>query len=112
LEKNETNRLRAIADARLEIDDAQQSDRVPSPSRTDPPSRTERLVWTSAVALLGVALVGLGVWSIRPLAAPPEVRFDITTPEAANQFLVIMSFTNPTLDPKRPGGLAPLIWTA
>ncbi len=43
LEKNETNRLRAIADARLEIDDAHQPDRDPEHARTAPQSRTERL---------------------------------------------------------------------
>src|SRR5207245_6983848 len=42
----------------------------------------------SAVALLGVAVVGLGVLSTRRAAAPPEVRFDITTPEAADPFVL------------------------
>jgi len=45
LEKDETNRLRAIADARLEIDEAQQPDRDVAHSRTPTHSRTERLVW-------------------------------------------------------------------
>ena len=88
LEKNETNRLRAIADARLEIDDAQQPDRDPAHSRTAPRSRTERLAWASLVALLGVAALAWGVWSRRRVPAPPEVRFDIATPEVADPFLL------------------------
>ncbi len=83
LEKNETNRLRAIADARLEIDDAQQSNRDAAPSRTAPQSRTERFVWASVVAFLSFVVLAFGVWSNRRLPAPPEVRFDITTPEVA-----------------------------
>src|SRR2546426_779339 len=81
LEKDETNRLRAIADARLEIDEAQQPDRDVAHSRTPTHSRTERLVWASVVAFLSLVLLALGVWSSRRLVAPPEVRFDITTPE-------------------------------
>ena len=83
LQKNLTNRLRAMADARLEIDEAQQPDGSAAHSPPAPQSRTERLVWASVVALLGVVMVGLGVWSRRPVPAPPEVRFDITTPEVA-----------------------------
>ncbi len=75
LEKNETNRLRAIADARLEIDDAQQSNRDAAPSRTAPQSRTERFVWASVVAFLSFVVLAFGVWSNRRLPAPPEVRF-------------------------------------
>jgi eukaryotic-like serine/threonine-protein kinase len=40
------------------------------------------------VALLGVAVLALGVWASRPLSAPPEVRFDITTPEVAEPFFL------------------------
>ena len=83
LEKNESNRLRAIADARLEIDEAQQG-RDPAPLRTPTQSRTQWLVWASVVALLGAAVLVLGVWSSRRLPAPPEVRFDIITPEVAD----------------------------
>ena len=81
LEKDPKRRLRAIADARLEIDEAQQPD--PAHSHTPAPSRSRWLAWTSAVALLGVVALAWGVWSSRPVPAPPEVRFDITTPEVA-----------------------------
>jgi serine/threonine protein kinase len=84
LEKNEANRLRAIADARLEIDDAERSDRDPAHSRTATQSRTNWLVWASVVTLLGLVVLVLGVRSSRRLPALPEVRFDITTPEVAD----------------------------
>ncbi len=86
LEKDPKRRLRAIADARLEIDEAQQPD--PAHSHTPAPSRSRWLAWTSAVALLGVVALAWGVWSSRPVPASPEVRFDITTPEAADPFLL------------------------
>jgi eukaryotic-like serine/threonine-protein kinase len=88
LEKNEANRLRAIADARLEIDDAQRSDRDPAHSRTATQSRTNWLVWATVVTLLGVVVLVLGVRSSRRLPALPEVRFDITTPEVADPFFL------------------------
>src|SRR5207247_9360277 len=69
------------ADARLEIDEAQQPDRDVAHSRTPTHSRTERLVWASVVAFLSLVLLALGEWSSRRLVAPPEVRFDSTTPE-------------------------------
>ncbi len=88
LQKNERHRLHAIADARLEIEDAEHPDRSALQSPIVPRSRTERLAWASAVLLLGAAVLALGVRSSRPVPAPPEVRFDITTPEAADPFLL------------------------
>ena len=88
LQKNERNRLHAIADARLEIEEAEHPDRSVLQSPVVPRSRAERLAWASAVLLLGAAVLALGVWSSRPVPPPPEVRFDITTPEAADPFLL------------------------
>jgi hypothetical protein len=80
LQKNPAHRLRAMADARLEIDEAQ----TPDGSVAAPPrSRSERLAWASITALLGVAVLTFAMWSRRPITGPPEVRFDITTPEVA-----------------------------
>ena len=81
LQRNQTNRLRAMADARLEIDEARQPDGSVAPSPAVPRFRTERLAWASMVAVLGVAVLGLGVWSRPAVPAPPEVQFDITTGE-------------------------------
>ncbi len=88
LQKNQANRLHTLADARLEIDDAERPDPSAVHSPVVPRSRTERLAWASAVLLLGAAVLALGVWSSRPVPAPPEVRFDIATPEAADPFLL------------------------
>ena len=87
LQKSETNRLLAMADARLEIDEAQQPDAVATAPRTAPRSRTERLAWASVVALLGLVAVGSSLWDTRRTAAPPEVRFDITPDVADPLFL-------------------------
>ncbi|PYS32189.1 MAG: hypothetical protein DMG14_35185 [Acidobacteria bacterium] len=76
LQKNQTNRLRAMADARLDIDEAQQLDGSAAHSPAMPRSRIERLAWASIVALLGVAVLALGVWPRRRVPAPAEVRFD------------------------------------
>ena len=43
------------------------------------PRRTEWLAW-SAVAVLAVAALGLGAWSMRPRPVPNEVRVEINTP--------------------------------
>jgi eukaryotic-like serine/threonine-protein kinase len=86
LEKDPKRRLRSIADAGLEIDEAQQPD--PAHSYPRAPSRSRWLAWTSAVALLGVVALAWGVWSNRPVPALPEIRFDITTPEVADPFLL------------------------
>jgi eukaryotic-like serine/threonine-protein kinase len=84
LQKNPAHRLRAMADARLEIDEAQTPDgSVAAPSTAVPRSRSERLAWASITALLGVAVLTFAMWSRRPITGPPEVRFDITTPEVA-----------------------------
>jgi hypothetical protein len=84
LDKNEANRMRAISDARLEIDDAQQPDRDPAHTRPQTQSRTKWLAWASVVVLLGIIVLILGVNSTRRFPAAPEVRFDIATPEVAS----------------------------
>jgi Tol biopolymer transport system component len=83
LEKDDKRRLRDIADARLEIDEARGELAAPRPAAT-PARRTERLAWGSAVAVLAVLVVAIGVWAIRPAPARPEVRFDITTPPVSD----------------------------
>ena len=41
-------------------------------------------MWASVVALLSLVVLALTVWTNRRHPAPPEVRFDITTPEVAD----------------------------
>jgi Tol biopolymer transport system component len=82
LQKDAATRLHAIADARLEIDEALQPNRAVAPARAPLP-RVERLAWVSIVAVLALAAAGLYVWATRPVPVPAEVRFDIATPDLA-----------------------------
>ena len=80
LQKDAATRLHAIADARLEIDEALQPNRVVPPARA-PLARVERLR-VSLVAILG-PVAAASTWARRPAPVPPEVRFDIATPDLA-----------------------------
>ena len=81
LEKDDKRRLRDIADARLELDEAGAESQAPRPA-TLPFRRAERLVWGAAVGVLALLAAAIGVWATRPALPPPEVRFDIITPTA------------------------------
>ena len=78
LEKDSRRRLRDIGDARLELD-ARAESAVSGPIDTAS-RRRERIVWTTAVAVLSLAALGLGAWAIRPPPASAEVRLTIETP--------------------------------
>jgi hypothetical protein len=88
LQKSQTVRLHAIADARLEIDDAHQPDVDAPQSRTPSRFQKERLAWAGAVALLGLVVAGLAMLTSRRPSAPSEIRFDVATPEVADPFLL------------------------
>jgi Tol biopolymer transport system component len=76
LRKDPKQRLHAVADARIEIEDAQNE---PNASRPTTVGRMERLVWTAAVALLALVVAGTIVW-YRPAPSIPETRLEIATP--------------------------------
>ena len=63
---------------------ASSSMRVPNQTVSGPIAtasrRRERIVWTTAVAVLSLAALGLGAWAIRPPPASAEVRLTIETP--------------------------------
>jgi len=77
LEKDSRRRLRDIGDARLELDARAESVSGPTDAAS---RRSERIVWTAAVAVLLLAALGLGAWAIRPPPASAEVRLTIETP--------------------------------
>ena len=77
LEKDHKRRLRDIGDARLELNAHAES--VSGPIDTAS-RRRERIVWTTAVAALLLAALGLGAWALRPPPAAAEVRLTIETP--------------------------------
>ena len=87
LAKDAAQRLHDIADARLEIDDAQQSEGEPAQSAPTR-SRTALVAWAVAAACVVLAAVALPLRSARPAAAPEEVRFDISTPEGSDPLLL------------------------
>jgi serine/threonine protein kinase len=90
LQKNASVRLRALGDARLEIDDAANRDTRSAPSSSGSTFRRERMAWTAAVIVLSLVALGAGwlAWS-RPAATPPaEVRFDMTNADVVDPFLL------------------------
>jgi eukaryotic-like serine/threonine-protein kinase len=77
--KDRGKRLADVADARLELADAQAG----SPRDGEGPRSTsrlrERLAWAAALAILAVAAAVLGARG-RPTPEAPEMRVEITTP--------------------------------
>src|SRR5688572_20913357 len=90
LERNPRRRLHDIADARIEIEDAENNPEVsPAPARA---SRNRRRVLGVAAVVLTVAFAAmLGAWLRRP-AQPPALRVvDILTPRTADTFSFALS---------------------
>jgi serine/threonine protein kinase len=91
LQKDRSRRLHHVADARIEIDEARSD-----PSSTDAPASrraSARWPWTAAGAL-GVIALGLGVAlavALRPSAAAPEMRIEITTPPSPDPVFLAIS---------------------
>jgi Tol biopolymer transport system component len=89
LQKDVRERLPEIGTARLEIRDAQTQaaegavQEVTGSSRRSDLSRRAWLAWVSAVVLLAVVAVALGLLYWRQSAAPagPEMRVEISTPQ-------------------------------
>jgi Tol biopolymer transport system component/tRNA A-37 threonylcarbamoyl transferase component Bud32 len=81
LQKDRARRVHHIADARIEIDEA-----LAGPAADETPTvrrGSNARAMTAAAAVLGAVVLGLAialVWALRPAAAAPEMRVDITTP--------------------------------
>jgi Tol biopolymer transport system component len=80
LYKDRKRRLRDIADAALEFDDAGVDSDAPASIAQPGARRRERLAWASAVAILGLSAGAAAIWAIRPMPRPPEMRLEISTP--------------------------------
>jgi serine/threonine protein kinase len=82
LEKDAGERLHDIADARLELTDALRGEPdIEAPPRQNAMHWKKRVAWAAASAasiLIAGALAAW--WALRPATAPPEMRFEITTP--------------------------------
>jgi eukaryotic-like serine/threonine-protein kinase len=96
LEKDPRRRLRDIADARMDLDDATDPMAGPAPAGA---RRGSRMAWTAAAVCAAVAL-GLGIRHLRtaPAAAAPPVRFSISSPPNATLTANTHAFV-PTLSP-------------
>jgi eukaryotic-like serine/threonine-protein kinase len=81
LQKDPQRRLRDIADARIEIDEAQTETPVNPDAAGTPSRRWERVGWMSAVAILGLLVVAGILAGRRPGSdIVPETRLEIATP--------------------------------
>jgi eukaryotic-like serine/threonine-protein kinase len=91
LEKDRRRRLADIRDARLDLEDPRsvQTTIVPPPAST---RRRERLMWAAALTLAVVAAAMLSRGNSRsPVAPPPEMRVEITTPPTTDQVSLALS---------------------
>jgi hypothetical protein len=83
LQKDRSRRLRAIADARFQIEEALSEPPAGATRQaaTAVGTRRERLMWVAAIALTATSATALGAWAFR-LTPPdaPEVRLQIVTP--------------------------------
>ncbi len=97
LQKNRTDRLRDIGDARLEIADAAHADPdvIGKPTRGADRSR-ERLAWVAAIAGLTVAFAA-SLMLARPVPVASEMRVDIATPPTGTPQSVAISPDGGTL---------------
>ncbi len=84
LQKDDKVRLRDIADARLEIDEARSESPSPDSAATPPLRRTERLAWLAAVGALALVAAAMAAWAVRPTPPPPEVQLEINTPPVSD----------------------------
>ena len=88
LAKDPRERLHDIADARLEIDEAQREPSAVADRAT--PRRGERLTWIAALTVVSLTVVVLGVvLATRSVPSAPEMRFEITTPPSADASLAL-----------------------
>jgi Tol biopolymer transport system component len=82
LQKDRSRRLRAIADARFQIEEALNEPQAIGALPVAATRKTrERLMWAATMVVTAVAATALGAWAFRvtPLNAP-EVRLQIVTP--------------------------------
>jgi len=83
LQKDLKIRLRDIADARLEIDDARSEPRSADPGAA-PLRRRERLAWMAGVGVLSLVAAAVAAWALRPTTPPSEVHLEINTPPVSD----------------------------
>jgi serine/threonine protein kinase len=78
--KDPKRRLHDIADARIEIEEAQREPQGDAPALQSAFRRRERVVLFAALSLLTLIAAGMGVLALRPPPPAPEMRLEINTP--------------------------------
>jgi Tol biopolymer transport system component len=96
LHKDRNRRLQHIADARIEIDDAENEAQVPEQQVASPGSaQGRRLPWIpmilTSVASVILAIAVISYWRDRRPAETPEMRVDIVTPATADSVSLAIS---------------------
>ena len=91
LQKERKLRLRDIADARLEIDEARSGPQRDAHVVRNASRRGERLAWMSALALVALIAAAAIAWAVRPLPSAPEMRVEITTPPTSDPISLAIS---------------------
>jgi serine/threonine protein kinase len=80
LQKDRRLRLRDIADARFLLEDASTAAPFDSGAASAPLLRRQSLMWPLIAVSATVAAIAAIGWSLRPIASPPEIRLEVTTP--------------------------------
>jgi serine/threonine protein kinase/Tol biopolymer transport system component len=91
LQKDRTDRLRDIGDARIEIRDAQSKTDSEAIARGGDRGSRQRIVLTASLALVALIAVVAIVWRFQPEPGAPEVRLDINTPQTSAPASVAIS---------------------
>ena len=89
LQKDQRLRLRDIRDVRLELGEVHSA--TPDKDRVvgAPSGRGERLAWASALGLVALIAVMLGVRALRPTPIAPETHLEISSPPTRDATLAI-----------------------
>jgi Tol biopolymer transport system component len=93
LQKDPSRRLHHVADARIELEEAQADAGAPMDGATRKRPASPRWAWVAMIAL-GLLAVGLSValaLALRPVAAPPEMRVEINTPPSTDPIYLAIS---------------------
>ena len=109
LARDPKRRLHDIADARLDLADLTLEEaHTPAAAKTSP--RGERLVWASALIVVGLLATWLATRAFRPQPAATELRVDIATPPTTDRTSVAISPDARKVVFVATAGGAPQLW--
>jgi eukaryotic-like serine/threonine-protein kinase len=88
LQKDRRQRVRDVRDWRVELADVHAAPDDEPPAGALRP-RGERLAWVSALGIVTLLAIALGIRAFRPAPISPEVRLEINTPSTRNPSVAI-----------------------